>query len=153
MNNLLEKAITLAVDSHRGQTDKQGRPYILHPLRVMHSFTGQEEDDEARIVAVLHDVVEDCDITLQGLTRAGYPAVLVAAIDALSKRRGESYAEYLIRVQLDPLAVRVKLADLKDNLDPARPSTAMIGSEQREKYLRALEFLKPSERITYSEHA
>jgi (p)ppGpp synthase/HD superfamily hydrolase len=140
--SLLEQAIVLAIHAHEGQADKQGRPYILHPLRVMHSFTGQEEDDEARIASVLHDVVEDCEITVEGLGAMGFPPAAVEAIDALSRRKGETYDEYLIRVQANPLAVRVKLAELVDNLDPNRPSTAMIGSEQRDKYLAAWKLLR-----------
>lgn len=137
---LLEDAIALAVSSHRGQRDLEGRPYILHPLRVMASFT-DPEDDEARIAAVLHDIVEDTDMTPAQLLNEGYPQVCVDAIIALSRREGEEYAEYIERVAANPLARRVKLADLQDNLDLTRKSTQMLPWAQRKRYLDALNCL------------
>jgi hypothetical protein len=94
---LVEAAIALAVKSHRGQTTLDGLPYILHPLRVMVSFK-DPEDNEARIAAVLHDVVEDCSVTSVDLIDQGFPLTVVAAIDALSRREGESYNDYIRRV-------------------------------------------------------
>ena len=107
----LEKAIQIAVDAHAGQTDKAGAPYILHPIRVMLGLRRQKE----QIVAVLHDVVEDSRWTLSDLLAEGFNDDVVSAIDALTKRGGEAYNDYLGRVAKNDLAVRVKLEDLRDN--------------------------------------
>ena len=111
-------AVAFAATKHGGQTDRAGQPYILHPLRVMLAM----DTEEARRVAVLHDVVEDCGVTLDDLRELGYPEREVAAIDALTKRPDEQddYAKFIGRVLLNPLAMKVKLADLEDNLDTRR---------------------------------
>jgi (p)ppGpp synthase/HD superfamily hydrolase len=140
----LEDAISLAVQSHRGQTDKAGRQYISHPLCVMLSFKGGAEDDDARMAAILHDVVEDTPVALSDLAHAGYPHVVVQAVDVLTRRAdaGESYPAYISRVATNPLAVRVKLADLEDNLDPNRTSTGMLAGATIKKYKDARAFLR-----------
>ncbi len=112
----LEDAIALAVASHRGQTDKAGQPYVLHPLRVMLRVDGEH----ARMAAVLHDVVEDCGVTLDALRAQGYPEEVVSAVDALTKREGESYEQFVDRASAHPVARRVKLADVEDNMDIRR---------------------------------
>ena len=112
----IEDAIRLALDKHHGQTDKSGAPYILHPLRVM----AQMQTDTERIVAVLHDVVEDSDVTLDALRDMGYSEEIVAAIDHLSRREDESYEQFIQRIKPHPLAVRVRLGDLTDNMDIRR---------------------------------
>lgn len=112
----IEDAIRLALDKHHGQTDKSGAPYILHPLRVM---AGMQTETE-RIVAILHDVVEDSDVTLDDLRGMGYSEEIVTAIDHLSRREGESYEQFIQRIKPHPLAVRVKLGDLTDNMDIRR---------------------------------
>lgn len=108
----LENAIGLAASAHAGRVDKLGKPYILHPLRVM----GRMQTDEQRIVAVLHDVVEDTPLTLLNLITMGYPMSIVSAIGALTRRKGESYDDYIKRVGFSELASTVKVADLMDNL-------------------------------------
>ena len=115
----LEDAIRLALDKHHGQKDKSGAPYILHPLRVM---AGMQTDAE-RIVAVLHDVVEDTDVTLEDLRELGYDPEIVEAINHLSRREGETYEEFIQRIKPNPLARRVKLGDLLDNMDIRRNAT------------------------------
>lgn len=144
----LEDAILLATVAHRGQTDKAGIAYITHPLRVMSMFVLPGENDE-RIVAVLHDVVEDCGITLPELATRGYPFLVRAAIDALSKRDQDTYAEYIERVVhcRNPLALRVKLADLRDNLDERRQSTGMLSAETKQKYMDAVLRLSDGSRV------
>jgi len=112
----LEKAIGIALEAHRGQTDRGGHPYILHPLRLMTRM----RTDEARIVAVLHDVVEDSDWTLEKLRAAGFSEEVVSGVDALTKRQGETYDEQVSRAAAHPLAREVKLADLEDNMDLRR---------------------------------
>src|SRR5215217_9307971 len=112
----IEDAIKLALEKHHGQTDKAGEPYILHPLRVM----AQMQTEVEQIVAVLHDVVEDSDVTLDDLRRMGYSEEIVTAIDHLSRRDGESYDNFIQRIKPNPLALRVKLGDLRDNMDLRR---------------------------------
>ena len=116
MTPTLEDAIVLAAQAHRGQVDKGGQPYILHVLRVML----RQEDETARIVAVLHDVLEDTPVTLADLQAAGYDDQLCEAVDCLTRRTEETYEEMIERVATNPLARQVKLADLADNLDPKR---------------------------------
>ncbi|PYB76117.1 MULTISPECIES: bifunctional (p)ppGpp synthetase/guanosine-3',5'-bis(diphosphate) 3'-pyrophosphohydrolase [Pseudomonas] len=112
----LERAIAMAIKAHEGQFDKGGTAYILHPLRVM----GRVITPEQRIVAVLHDVLEDTPLTLADLAREGFPLKILAALLALSRREGESYEAFVIRLGVDPLARQVKLADLADNSDLSR---------------------------------
>jgi len=112
----LQRAIEIAVEAHKNQVDKGGRPYILHPLRLMFRM----QNDEERMAAVLHDTVEDTPITLDDLRGEGFPDVVVEAVDRLSRRSTESYEEFVARAAEHPLARRVKLADIEDNLDIRR---------------------------------
>ncbi|MFP2962710.1 GTP pyrophosphokinase [Myxococcus sp. 1LA] len=112
----LEDAIALAVAAHHGQRDKAGQTYILHPLRVMMRL----DTDEERTVAILHDVVEDTPYTLERLRELGYPEAVLAALDALTRREDETYEAFIERLRPLPLARRVKLADLEDNMDVRR---------------------------------
>lgn len=112
----LERAIEIAVEAHRGHVDKAGDPYVLHPLAVMLRF----RDPDARIVAVLHDAVEDSNLALADLQAGGFSDAVVAAVDALTRRDGESYGEFIARLRPNPLARRVKLADLEHNMDLRR---------------------------------
>jgi (p)ppGpp synthase/HD superfamily hydrolase len=131
----LEDAILLAVKAHRGRKDKARATYILHPLRVMLRMKTGEE----RIVAVLHDVIEDTNWTPEDLRKAGYSAKSVRSLDSLTRRDGEGYEEFIKRVKRNPLARRVKIPDLKDNLDLARIRKPKKSDFMRmEKYRRAL---------------
>jgi len=112
----LEDAIALAAQAHGGQLDKGGHPYILHPLRVMLRLT----DEIDRIVAVLHDVVEDTYVTMKDLRDAGYSEEILAALDSVTQRYGESWDVYLSRVEKNAIGLRVKLADIDDNMDLRR---------------------------------
>lgn len=135
----LEDAILLAAEAHRGQTEKAGNPYILHPLRVM--FRLESEND--RIVGVLHDVIEDTHYTLKDLRAMGYPEPLLQALDCLTRRETETYEEFITRVRTNPLATRVKLADLEDNMDVRRlPALNEKDAERLRKYLNAWTLLK-----------
>jgi (p)ppGpp synthase/HD superfamily hydrolase len=137
----LEDAIALAALAHHGQVDKAGEAYILHPLRVM-LRTGS---DLERMVAVLHDVVEDTPYTLDALRRLGFPPEVVEAVDALTRREdeGESYEAFVLRAGRNPLARHVKIADLEDNMDMTRIADPQEKDHQRlERYRRALELLQ-----------
>lgn len=130
----LETAIAIAVNAHRGQLDRQGRPYILHPIAVMMSM----DTDEERIVAILHDVVEDSPISLDDLREAGFSEAIVEAVDALTNREGESYKDFIERLSPNPLARRVKLGDLQHNMDIRRlPEVSDKDLERLRKYRAA----------------
>ena len=136
--SLLERAILLAVQAHRGQVDRSGAPYILHPLRVMFRV----ETENERIAAVLHDVVEDTDWTLDGLRAEGFPEEIVQAVDCLTRREGESYDDRVARAAAHPIARRVKLADLEDNMDARRLTRWCEEDAARfERYHRAWRFI------------
>ena len=115
---LLDKAIAIAQKAHIAQIDKAGKPYIGHPLRVMEAM----ETESEKIVAILHDAVEDSELTIEDLNIAGFSDRVVRAIDAITKREGEELQDYLIRVMDNPLALKVKIADMTDNLDLSRIS-------------------------------
>ena len=112
----LESAIQLAAEAHSGQQDKAGKPYILHPIRVMLSVRTTDE----QIAAILHDTVEDTDVTYEQLSEAGFSAEIISAVRALTKLDGESRVEAARRAVKHPIARQVKLADVKDNLDISR---------------------------------
>lgn len=115
---MIETAIGLASAQHRLQRDKRGQPYILHPIRVM--LAVERHGYAVQAVAVMHDLVEDTEVTLETLRDMGFPAYVVMAVDALTKRKGESHYTYITRVSENRIAVAVKLADLHDNLRPER---------------------------------
>lgn len=112
----LERAIAIAVAAHAGQIDKAGRPYILHPLRVMLALDTTHD----QIVGVLHDVVEDTDVTLEGLRAEGFSEVILAGLESVTKREGGDYLTFVLRAGANPIGRRVKLADLRDNSDLTR---------------------------------
>jgi (p)ppGpp synthase/HD superfamily hydrolase len=135
----LEDAIELAVKAHRGQKDKYGRPYILHPLSLMLKM----ESDEQMTAAVLHDVVEDTSVTLEDLKREGFGPRILEAVDSLSRREGESYEDYIERLSGNPAAVKVKLADLEHNMLLTRmPDISEADIPRLARYLRAWKKLK-----------
>ncbi|MHC8362419.1 HD domain-containing protein [Pseudomonas sp. LS2P72] len=139
MTQTLERAIAIAAAAHQGQVDKGGSPYILHPLKVMLRVATLEE----RIVAVLHDVVEDCGISLDDLRKEGFSEVVLTAIESITKVPGESYEAFVERAAQNPIGRVVKLADLEENSDLSRiaqPSWEDL--ERIEKYRRAIGVLR-----------
>jgi len=114
--NLLERAVQIAVAAHSGQRDKAGAPYILHPLRVMLRQTSEP----AMIVAVLHDVVEDSGWDFERLRAEGFSQDVLDALDSVTKRDGEPYEVFVQRAMAHPIGRQVKLADLEDNMDVRR---------------------------------
>ena len=134
----LERAVEIAARAHSRQLDKSGQPYILHPLRVMLAV----ENEAERIAAVLHDVVEDSDITLEDLRREGFSEEVVEAVDVLTERDGESRMDKAVRAAENPIAKIVKLADLTDNMELARISKPAEKDRNRlQEYEAAREFL------------
>lgn len=135
----LERAIAIAAIAHEGQVDKAGMPYVLHPLRMMVSV----DTPEARMAAVLHDVVEDTAVTLEQLRAEGFPEAVIDAVEALTKRDGEDYEAFIRRVAPNAIARKVKLADWRNNSDLSRITQPTERDRQRiEKYQRAIEYLE-----------
>lgn len=115
----LIRAIEIAQKAHLGETDKQGKPYILHPMRVMERCSGENE----KICAVLHDVVEDSDWTFDMLAAEGFSDEIIEAIICLTKKKNEEYSDFIERISCNKIAVAVKLNDLRDNMDITRLDT------------------------------
>ena len=139
--NMLD-AFALAARLHAGQADKAGAPYIGHPVRVMLRLPGDATVLE-RMAALLHDVLEDCPGGREELLAAGAPPDLMVMLEALCKIPGEEYEDYLVRVARSP-AVRVKLADIADNADPARLAVLppAVAEMLARKYELAAEIIK-----------
>jgi len=130
----LKRAYQLAVKYHEGQVDKLGKPYVEHPIRVMKQCGNEDE----KIVALLHDIVEDTPVTFADLRQEGFDKHIIKAIDCITHREGESYHEYLNRVKSNPIATWVKRYDLQDNMDLDRlPNITDKDLSRLEKYLYA----------------
>jgi|SRR5579872_1740032 len=137
LEELLDEAIFMAANWHRGQRDKGGHPYILHCLRVMFKC----ETTEQKIVAVLHDILEDTDCP-DFLVLGGNPTKIGNAIVALTRLKHEPYSDYIERVSHNPLATYVKLRDLEDNLDRSRIPKGYTGQlPGYRRYMQAHEYL------------
>ena len=135
---MLELALSIAMEAHRGQFDKAGIDYIEHPIYV----ASQVDSEEEKAVALLHDVIEDSPFTAEELLLAGLPETVVAAVQILSKKKGQDYQTYLKTVKSNPLARAVKLADLKHNSDLSRLSSVTDKDLERlEKYKKAIAYL------------
>jgi hypothetical protein len=137
----IEKALQIAARAHEGQKDKSGGPYILHPVRAMLNVEGEE----AQMVAVLHDVIEDTSVTADDLRREGFSDDVVAAVQCVTHPRNEPYADYVVRCKGNDIARRVKLADLADNarLDRSilRPQRFEADVARLGKYFLSYKFL------------
>lgn len=140
--NDLERAIKIALDAHTGDTDKSDATYIRHPLRVMEKMDSETE----RVVAVLHDVVEDSGYELREIENA-FGSDVCEAVEALTKRDDEAYLEdFIPRCAENQIARRVKQADIKDNMDLTRLSDVTEHTGKRQiKYHRALQQLESAE--------
>lgn len=131
----LEDAIALATRAHFGQTDKAGKDYIEHPLRVMQSCVS----DDAKIVAVLHDVVEDSDVSIEDLRTMNFAPQVVEAISLLTKTGNIEYSIYIASIKENVIAREVKIADLRDNMNLNRIAQPTEKDFKRlEKYRGAL---------------
>lgn len=115
---MLNKMLVLATNRHAGQFDKGGNPYILHPLKVMYYL--KSDDEELQCIALAHDLVEDTNTTYAELRELGFTERVIAGIDAVTKRPGETYDEYKVRVKSNKDAVKVKMCDLRHNSDIRR---------------------------------
>ncbi|SRR5260221_10108028 len=121
---LLERAIQIALTAHAGQTSRDASPYILHPLRLM----AEMDSDDERIVALLHDVIEDSSLTPEDLQKEGFASEVVEAVRLLTHEESVPNEEYVRRIKPNALARKVKLADLRDNADLRR----MSGNQEKD---------------------
>ena len=127
----MEKAIAIALRVHRGQLDRSGKPYILHPLRVMMAMDTETE----MTAAVLHDVIEDSPTTLEDLREEGFSDEVLEAVRLMTHDKEQvSYQEYVRRLKPDPIARKIKMADLRHNMDIRR--MAKVGEKERERLER-----------------
>lgn len=127
----LEKAIMFAIEKHSGQVDKGNQLYVLHPLRVMLKL----ESESDKIIAVLHDVLEDTDATIDELKEIGINEVQIETLQLLTKLPKESYDSYIQRISTNKIAAKIKIADLKDNMDISRiPEPTKIDYDRVKKY-------------------
>jgi (p)ppGpp synthase/HD superfamily hydrolase len=137
-NELYDKALQIAVRAHKGQKDKAGHDYILHPIRVSERC----DDPRAKIVALLHDTIEDTDVTADYLREEGFTEEIVEAVLAVTRREGEEYNDYVRRAAQNELGRMVKRADLEDNMDIRRlPELTDRDVERLRKYLRAWQYI------------
>lgn len=135
---LLDKAAQICVTKHAGQRDKTGAAYFQHPMRVAMRCRTTEE----KMVALLHDIIEDTDVTADYLLEQGFPREIVDGILSVTKRDGESYDDFVARAAQNPLGRVVKLHDLEDNLDVFRLTAVTPEMAARfTKYLAAHEYL------------
>ena len=137
-NEQFQIALELAVEKHKNQTYKSGNPYILHPLHVMENVNSKE----GKIVAILHDIIEDTDITEDYLLKIGLSKRIVDAVVALTRSEDMDYQEYIKNLSSNPLAKEVKLADLEHNMDLKRlPTLEEKDLERNRKYQIAYHYL------------
>ena len=128
MNEVFETALEIALKAHKGQVDKNGVAYITHPLAV----AAQLDSLELKTIALLHDTIEDTDVTAEYLLERGIPKELVEVVQLLTKPEDVEYESYLKRVRENPMAKAVKLADLAHNTSPERASG--LNEKRRAKY-------------------
>lgn len=140
--NQIEKALKIAFKAHAGQVDKAGNPYILHPLTV--AMNKVLDTNEQKIVAILHDVIEDSDITFKDLENMEFNEEIITALRLLTKDNNTVYFHYIreIRRSCNPNAYWVKYADLEHNMDIARiPEPTEKDYMRLEKYKKAMDIL------------
>jgi hypothetical protein len=137
---LTKKAMKIAYDAHHGQLDKGGLPYVFHPWHLAE----QMDDEISTIAALLHDVVEDTDWTLEQLEAEGFPPESMEALGLLTHPEGQPYMEYVAGLRHNSVAVKVKLADLRHNSDFTRLSAVTAGQRARleQKYAPAFALLE-----------
>lgn len=135
----VNRALRLAYEAHQGQFDKSGVPYVFHPLHLAE----QMPDEESIVAALLHDVVEDTDYSLEDLKSMGFPPKALEAVALLTHTGEEPYLRYVARIKENPIAKRVKLADLRHNSDLSRIRQVTERDRERvEKYAAAIRLLE-----------
>lgn len=138
-NELYDCALRIAIRVHEGQKDKSEREYIMHPIRVAERC----KDPRAKIVALLHDTIEDTDVTVEDLRSESFPEEIISAVLSVTKQEGENYEDFVRRASKNAIGREVKIADLEDNMDIRRLKEITDDDVARlRKYLRAWQYLK-----------
>ena len=132
------KAMRLCYEAHHGQTDKAGVPYVFHPFHLAEQMT----DEDSAVAALLHDVAEDTEYTLEDLDAMGFSARVLEALRLLTHDPSVPYLEYVASLKENPIARAVKLADLAHNSDPTRLPPELRNPEREDRYRRAMAILK-----------
>lgn len=138
--DFISTALDMAISFHGGQEDKNGKPFVMHPIRVATSL-GPDTEEEIVAAALLHDVVEDTFASLETLRRADMTDRIVEIVDALTRREQEVYRDYLHRLSQNNDAVIIKIADIRDNMDLRRGVSSEILSLIEGRYIPALKYL------------
>ena len=137
--NLTKKALKLCFESHKEQVDKSGMPYVFHPFHLAEQMT----DEATTVVALLHDIVEDTDISFENLKMQGFSDEIIRALKLLTHDKSVSYMDYVAEIKKNRIATKVKLADLKHNSDLTRLSVVDEKAlKRKEKYEKAIKFLE-----------
>ena len=132
-------ALKLCFEAHKTQTDKSGMPYVFHPFHLAE----QMRDEDTTVVALLHDVIEDTDYTLDDLRELGFEDRMISAIALMTHDDAVPYMEYVAEIKKNPIARAVKLADLRHNSDMTRLDTVSPWDEKRaKKYAEAIRLLE-----------
>ena len=136
---MTKKALKLCFDAHKEQIDKSGMPYVFHPFHLAEQMT----DENTTIVALLHDVIEDTDYTIDDLRKMGFDEKVINAISLMTHDPAVAYMEYVAQIKTNPIAKAVKLADLKHNSDMSRlDSITPYDVDRAEKYKKAIKLLE-----------
>jgi len=139
---MTKTALKLCFEAHKDQTDKSGLPYVFHPFHLAE----QMPDEKTTVVALLHDVIEDTDYTLDDMKNMGFSDDILSAIALMTHDDGVPYMEYVALIKKNPIAKMVKLADLRHNSDMSRLDKVTTHDRERaEKYKKAIEFLESSD--------
>ena len=137
--DLTKKALKLCFEAHKEQTDKSGMPYVFHPFHLAE----QMADEATTVVALLHDVVEDTELTFEDLEKQGFNDEIIKALMLLTHEKSVPYMEYVREIKKNKIATKVKLADLKHNSDLSRLSVIDEKAlERKAKYEKAIKFLE-----------
>ena len=135
---LTKKALGICFEAHKNQVDKTNMPYVFHPFHLAESM----DDEISTCVALLHDVVEDTDITFSDLEKEGFPVEVIDALKLLTHDLDIPYMDYVLNIKKNPIAAKVKLADLRHNSDFTRlDKVTEIDLERNKKYNKAIELL------------
>ena len=137
-NELYDQALRIAIQAHKGQKDKSDREYIMHPIRVAERCVSLK----AKIVALLHDTIEDTHVTVERLLKEGFTQEIVDAVLSVTKKEGETYGDFIKRAAQNEIGKEVKKADLEDNMDIRRLKEISDHDVERlRKYLRSWQYL------------
>ena len=136
--DLTKKALKLCFEAHKEQTDKSGMPYVFHPFHLAEQMT----DEETTVVALLHDIVEDTELTFEDLEKQGFGEEIISALKLLTHNDDTPYFDYVAEIKTNKIATAVKLADLKHNSDLSRLDTVDEKAlKRKEKYEKAIKIL------------